>query len=604
MNRIYLVEVTPAIRAHFAQKLTYFSLDGSLQKGQIVFVEGRSKKFPGVIDSIKPLIGREAVKQLPFKIKKLAQQNGRIFVGEELIKLVSNLAPRLLVSESEVLGSILPAKLEMISKSLRHKTCLFSTNVPNRKGEILYLEGSFDERLKYYERVVRGKLRGRSLIIVVPNQHYSELLSQKLESPGGSKTLRLDDGLKAKELSSNIDKLQASGESHLIVATPTYVVLAARNVGAIVVEKESGSYRQIGSPYLDLREYVKALALALGVKLYFGDDCLSLGAGVSDRPRMIRLPTKKLTSVVVDLKLTTTTTNVGMDVLTAEFRDLIDEALAKKTSILAISARRGVSNITVCTDCGQNVDCQNCKTPLVLHEGKGLRFFLCHHCYKKSTKLTCPNCNSWRLKSLGIGIEGLALQNKKAYPSLDLQIISGDTDKRLNPDSQFVLVTEALLPQLTTRFDTVVIAYIDSLLALPEFRIRERVFRRIVEARNLAKKTLLVQTRRTNDPIFKQAIAGDTETFKYEELKSRQRFGYPPAVHVIKLTLPAGSEQKNRALKEEINSTLRKWKPLFVPPNRVIIRQPLLGWPNAELLNALLVLRKKAKLELDPESIL
>ena len=113
----------------------------------------------------------------------------------------------------------------------------------------------------------------------------------------------------------------------------------------------------------------------------------------------------------------------------------------------------------------------------------------------------------------------------------------------------------------------------------------------------------LVQTRRIDDPIFSQAIKGDSATFTELEQKSRKQFGYPPAMHIIKISID-GSSLRAKALKEEVLLKLKKWNPLSVPPNYVIIRQPIMGWPNPELLEVLLPLRTQTRVELDPESII
>lgn len=606
MKSIKIVEATPVLRSPFSKKLTFFSLENELRDAQVVFIKLRNKSVAGVINWVHLLDDKSNVKKLSFQIKKLGGQIGKIYLGSGLMGLAAELGRKLIVTESELLSLVLPANVEKIAENLNHKVSFSSHRSETRPDEILNIEGSFDNRCAYYINLVRNKLSKKSLLIVVPNPTHGAKVAQQISKLENGKVIRLDDSLPAKELYKNINNLWAEGtKNYVVIATPTYALFGTNNVGAIVIEKESGNYRQIRSPYVDTRVYIATLANTLGVKLYCGDDYLSLEAQTKTKG-IIRgleqarpLPQRSL----VDLKPLKTNQGTGLNLLTPEFKTLIDKAISEKTSILAISARRGLASVTVCADCGQNLNCSKCRMPLVLHEANANRFFLCHHCYSKRADLTCPNCGSWKLTSLGTGIEGLASQIRKEYRELPLELMSSDTSTRLSGISKFVLVTEALLPQIKAKFDNVVVAYIDSLLALPEFRVRERVFRRITEARNLAISNFLVQTRRIDDPIFSQAIKGDSATFTELEQKSRKQFGYPPAMHIIKISID-GSSLRAKALKEEVLLKLKKWNPLSVPPNYVIIRQPIMGWPNPELLEVLLPLRTQTRVELDPESII
>ncbi len=75
--------------------------------------------------------------------------------------------------------------------------------------------------------------------------------------------------------------------------------------------------------------------------------------------------------------------------------------------------------------------------------------------------------------------------------------------------------------------DYVAIASIDSLFALPDFRIRERIMHLLINIKSKATENLLIQGRNLDSSVIEQGLSGDLSSFYKEEIKLREKFSYP-----------------------------------------------------------------------------
>src|SRR6185503_2746949 len=121
---------------------------------------------------------------------------------------------------------------------------------------------------------------------------------------------------------------------------------------------------------------------------------------------------------------------------------------------------------------------------LVLHKEKnGKRIFICHHCgAERDTLAKCPNCNSWKLRPLGIAIDTIAGELEKKFPGREVFELSKDTAKTPKQAREIIkkfesrpgsilLGTEMALLYLSNPIPYTAVISIDSLLSVPEFRI-------------------------------------------------------------------------------------------------------------------------------------
>ncbi len=182
-------------------------------------------------------------------------------------------------------------------------------------------------------------------------------------------------------------------------------------------------------------------------------------------------------TIIIDMKRYKTLETPEFRILSDELEDLVRENKQENRHLFIFAARRGLSPMTVCGDCGTTVT-YRCGAPIILHAGKK-NFFLCHRCGdRRSAEERCKICGSWRLTTLGIGIELIAETLEHMFP--DTKIFKMDKDsvrthkQALEMAEAFyespgsiLLGTEMALGYLERPIENAAVAAIDSLFLNP-----------------------------------------------------------------------------------------------------------------------------------------
>ena len=318
-------------------------------------------------------------------------------------------------------------------------------------------------------------------------------------------------------------------------------------------------------------------------------------------------------------------------VLSPELEALIAHNREDNSHLFIYTVRRGLSPTTVCADCETIVSCTNCSAPVVLHASKSVQtggsknFFMCHKCGERRNAMeVCVKCGSWRLTPLGIGIDRVAEEIHRLFPTVDIFKIDAEatsTDKRIastleqfraKPGS-ILLGTEMALLHLPEKVEHVAVASIDSLLALPDFRIQEKIMYTLIRLRAVADRSFLVQTRRPEEKIFEYGIKGNLSDFYRMTLDERKQFSYPPYALLIKLTIEGTKESISKdmaACVEVLKPHDVDIFPAFTSTVRGksiihgLIKLTPRTWPDPILVHKLHTLPLNVSVKVNPETLL
>ena len=204
-----------------------------------------------------------------------------------------------------------------------------------------------------------------------------------------------------------------------------------------------------------------------------------------------------------------------------ELLDLIQENQNNDENLFIFVARRGLFPSTVCADCGNLIKCNTCGAPTVLHKASNENFFLCHRCGEhRSAMEKCNICQSWRLSTFGIGIEGVEEELKLKFPNMKIFKIDSDSasthKKALEIMTKFyaspgsiLLGTEMTLLYLKDAVANSAVVSIDSFFSIPDFRVNEKVMNILLKIRACTSRNFLVQTRDIEQKIIKYATAAN-----------------------------------------------------------------------------------------------
>ncbi len=239
----------------------------------------------------------------------------------------------------------------------------------------------------------------------------------------------------------------------------------------------------------------------------------------------------------------------------------------------------------------------------------------------------CPYCQSWRLQTLGAGVQKAAEEIIKKFPNAKIFRMDSDSvrnkktgmqiaEKFYNTPGAVLIGTEMIFSYINKAVEKTAVVFIDALFTLPDFRINEKILKILLKLRSLAQKTFLIQTRLEGQQIFEDAMRGNVSNFYKSELETKKHFQYPPFKTFIKITKEGRDKE---VLKKEIQilaKKLERWGPLaysaFIPKIKnqhiwhLIIKLDPDTWPHQhkELHDILFSLAPDWKINVDPESLL
>ena len=634
---MYTVDVLPITKNAIKDSLSYFSSE-ELVEGTLVSVPIRNKLTKALVLACKPAHESKAsLKELPYPLKKLESKKGEHLLRKEFVEAASKTAEYHAAFVGTVLATIIPQRiLENPPNIPEHIQTQENKNSHNTYREPYLLQAPDDDRFADYKSLIRESFaRKQSIFFCVPTTEDAQKASEKLEKGIEDYTFVLNGALSKKEVMFLWSKAIETEHPVLIIGTGMFLSLPRHDIGTIIIEKESSrSYKTIARPFIDVRLFAERYAKLIGARLILGDIMLRTETikRFYDHELIEYTPLKwrslaTAEDVLVDMCEYKKKSEKGFRVFSDEAMAVLKETKEDNGHCFIYSSRRGLSPQVVCNDCGTTVTCARCSSPVVLHSGPDAskNFFLCHTCgEKRSAKEKCSNCTSWNLVTLGIGIETIERDLRKDFP--DISIFKIDTDSVKNhkkakeiarefykTPGSVLLGTEMALLYLDEPVDYTLVASIDSLFAIPDFRGNEKIMSILLKMRNVAQKKFVVQTRSPDEPVFGYALKGNIADFYRSEIAEREQFAYPPFVTLIKITY--------QGKREEVMEEMKKLK-IFLDPNTVqvfpafietvkgkyvmhaLIKADKKTWPEAELVKKLTALPQHFVVKIDPDNLL
>jgi primosomal protein N' len=169
------------------------------------------------------------------------------------------------------------------------------------------------------------------------------------------------------------------------------------------------------------------------------------------------------------------------------------------------------------------------------------------------------------------------------------------------------------LSYLRDKIDHIAIASIDSLFALPDFRIQEKIMHTITRLRALATRTIQVQTRLPTEKVFEYAMKGNLSDFYRSTLEDRAAFKYPPFSILIKITIEGKKDSISEAM-AKVQESLTPYQvdvfPAFTSTVRGssvihgLIKVETHSWPDPDLVAKLRALPPSVFIRIGPETLL
>ncbi|PCI29155.1 primosomal protein N' [Candidatus Wolfebacteria bacterium] len=625
---MFLVDVIPITRGITIDSLTYFT-STKVVRGDIVQVPLRSRNVPALVVSIRDVAEQKSqLKSSSFSIKKIRSKKSHTIVSQEFISAAEKIAHYHTTSLGSVLHTLLPASILVDYEKIVAPKPIEKIN-PSPDKHIL--QADTDERWSQYKSMIREAFaRKKSIYFCVPTATDVAYAGNTLERGISEYTHTLHSGLTKKQLREVWNAIGEQSHPVLIIGTPMFLGVPRNDIQTIIVERESAmAYKSMTRPIIDMRRFAEQFAEKIGAHCIFGDTLLrvetlwrynegELQARID--PKFRSLSTSKVT--LVDMKKDHEKEK-GFIVLSEELRQQIEHTKNNNERLFIFTVRRGLAPLVVCGDCGATVECNHCHTPVTLHKVRGGNKFICHRCGEiRDAKETCAECTSWKLNTLGIGIELAEEIISEEFPDVTLFRIDADTaktpakaqsimDKFIDTPGSVLLGTEKAIAHLRHSVENSAVLSLDTLFAIPDFRINEKIASLLLNIRSHTSSSFILQTRQPDQEVLKEVLFGNLIEFYRNEIKLRKQFDYPPFSTLITVSI-RGEKAKIVRSAEKLGSHLEPWKPITFPVSRdkkgqsnivILLRIPSRAWPSENLGKILRTLPPNYTVTIDPDRI-
>lgn len=631
---MWIADVTPLATGVLKQNLSYFTAQ-KIQPGAIVLVSVRNKNTKALVVGVREASELRAnLRGAGYPLKKIERLIAHNFFLPDFIEAADLTAKYYVGNVGQILKTTVPKViLEKLDKlGAGNKTLQTTTTPPNQKlkPEKLIVQDNDEERVSFYKSLVREEFaRGQSVFLCLPTINAVTKIASSLERGIKEHTVLLHNNLAAKTLVKSWQDATSNPHPILVVATPLFLSLPRSDIKTIIIDQEnSGAYKARARPFGDIRKFAEYLSGASGARLIFGD--LVLRTETVHRVKQgDLLPQTSQRNHLPQATTTKTFLVSGQKILSDEILDQLSQSLAKHERTFIFAHHRGLTPLTICQDCGDPLICKHCLAPLTLHYAqnsqKDRRIFVCHHCGETLPAATkCAKCHSWRLLELGVGVEKITSLLRTYLPKTKIFQLASDQVKTAKQaetiatsfysSAASVLVgTEMALFYLKDKVENTLAVSIDSLLALPDFRAREKVMNLLLSIRSLSLKRFGIQTRFPDRPLYQQALHGNLLEFYKQEIADRETYNYPPFRLLIKVRLRDEKEKTTEAM-GHLAEELEEYSPIVFPAfhpkshgryqlNLILKLKPDV-WPEPKLLELFQNLSPKFEVEVDPTSLL
>jgi primosomal protein N' len=627
---MYILDVIPLSRGITKDTLSYFSAQ-DIAPGTIVTVPLRNKTANAlVVGSRSAEESRLELKNATFTFKKISGIASQDLLSKAFVVAAKKSAEYHVASLGSLLFSLVP---KIVLENTEH---LVSVPSPERKPDFLHgaiLQADDDERFSQFRSLVRQEFaKGRSVFLCMPTIGDIRRAEKLFEKGIAEYSYTFHAQIKKKDLVKRWNELAAEKHPVFIIGTGQFLCVPRHDIGTIIIERENSRvYKSQSRPFTDIRHFAEMFAKETGAVIIFGDTLLrteTVWRYRNDEFRDIVPPSHRVKAAaesrVVDMRKIENVT-AKFDPISRIVEELIRKSGERGEKLFLFAGRRGLSPITVCSDCSTVVTCRTCKAPTVLHTKSDERFFLCHRCgEKRDAHERCVHCTGWRLQTLGVGIELVAEEIARRFPNQQIFRIDSDSVKTnaqavatikkfYESPGGILLGTEMALLYLDEKIENVAIVSMDSMFSIPDFRIREKTLSILIRLRSLATKNFLIQTRNREEAVFEYAEKGNLTDFYNQEIKEREQFDYPPLTVLIKISL-SGEKTRVENSMQALVASLPEYDiityPAFSPFSggtytmHTLIKIGRDRWVEPALYEKLRALPPSFSIAVDPESVL
>lgn len=356
-----------------------------------------------------------------------------------------------------------------------------------------------------------------------------------------------------------------TGEVQVVMGSRAALFLPYPKLGMIVVDEEmDSSYYAPSMPRFHTLRVAEEYAKITGAQLLISDTIPSITAmdkiskgcwTMVGKPDQLPLAQPQIVDMQEELR------HGNMDFLSTALKDTLEETIACGERAMVMLNRRGYASYTFCRDCGYVAKCPDCGVALKYQRDGSLS---CGYCGKTmACPPRCPQCGSKRYQPMGLGLDQVYDTLKARYPQwriikVDATVVSTYQDfKAMNETLlagswDLVLGTRILIKGFTyAPIKAVGALLIDGDINFGDYTSSESAYQLYSRLLMLGKGPAVVQTYEPENETVTALRSGRFTYFWEEERQYRQALGYPPAGHLILISL---NHENPQAVLENANT--------------------------------------------------
>jgi primosomal protein N' (replication factor Y) len=436
----------------------------------------------------------------------------------------------------------------------------------NFRGALLHgVTGSGKTRV-YLELVRKALDLGMKTLILVPEINLTPQTKKRFEDFLGQKIPILHSKLGAKEKRETWQKL-LQPHTPILMGTRSAILAPFEPELIIIDEEHDASYKQQDpAPRYNVREMAFHIGHKYGALVVLGSatPCMETYNHAKNgnlkliemKSRPGGLPLPKV--LVVDMKEQRKKQDKDL-MLSPVLRDALAKTISGGNQAIILLNRRGHSTSRICEECGEPLECKDCKVSLVYH--KQYNRLMCHYCGRLYPQSMPCGCGSDNFVFLGSGIEKAEEEIKEWLPSAKVLRLDSDTTQGIGKiekllhkfrDKEYNVLLGTQMVAKGHDFPNVSLVGIlcaDIGSGLPDFRANERYFQLLTQVagragRFLENSQVIIQSFCPENPVMQFAITHDYLGFAKWELTERQEAFYPPFCKIAQIKLQAKDKGK------------------------------------------------------------
>ncbi|MDR2466988.1 MAG: primosomal protein N' [Prevotellaceae bacterium] len=438
-------------------------------------------------------------------------------------------------------------------------------------------------KTEIYIRLIAETLRtNRQALYLLPEIALTTQITERLRAVFGDRIAvyhsNFSDAERAETYSDLLAANDKADKAQLILGVRSSLLLPFSNLGLIIVDEEhENTYKQFDpAPRYNARDTAVVAARMHGAKIVLGSATPSIESyhnALTGKYALVRLTERYGSAVLPEIRTLDMRRARRKKKITASFSETLLNAITETTGkgeqVILFQNRRGYSPYVQCDDCGFTLKCECCDVSLTYHKFNSS--LSCHYCgYSAAQPSECPQCRSTNIKAKGLGTEKIEddlsfLLPEARVERLDLDSVSSRSayERILNGfesgATNILVGTQMICKGLDFgNVSLVGVMNADSLLNFPDFRACERSFQLMSQVAGRAGRAnkpgmVLIQTSMPENPVIRQVVNHDYETFFETQIVERLTFNYPPFCRLILVSL----KHSNRELLQEAGAALK-----------------------------------------------